>query len=89
MKSRIAGITVILVLRQHPACRRHRGLQRMARRNAVMKSLSSVETLGAASVICTEKTGTHAMASLVLWVEEVRKGGIRQLARLRSAHSAA
>lgn len=34
------------------------GVQRMARRNAVVKTLSSVETLGAASVICTDKTGT-------------------------------
>ena len=34
------------------------GVQRMARRNAVVKTLSSVETLGSASVICTDKTGT-------------------------------
>ena len=34
------------------------GVQRMARRNAVVKTLSSAETLGAASVICTDKTGT-------------------------------
>lgn len=34
------------------------GVQRMARRNAVVKQLSSVETLGSASVICTDKTGT-------------------------------
>jgi len=34
------------------------GVQRMARRNAVVKKLNSVETLGSASVICTDKTGT-------------------------------
>jgi potassium/sodium efflux P-type ATPase len=34
------------------------GAQRMARRNAVVKNLASVETLGSASVICTDKTGT-------------------------------
>lgn len=34
------------------------GVQRMATSNAVVKKLPSVETLGAASVICTDKTGT-------------------------------
>jgi P-type Ca2+ transporter type 2C len=34
------------------------GVQRMARRRAIVKKLSSVETLGSASVICTDKTGT-------------------------------
>jgi potassium/sodium efflux P-type ATPase len=34
------------------------GVQRMARRRAIVKKLSSVETLGSASVVCSDKTGT-------------------------------
>src|SRR5690606_22496698 len=34
------------------------GVQRMAARRAIVKNLASVETLGSASVICTDKTGT-------------------------------
>ena len=35
-----------------------RGMQRMARRNAVVKRLSAVEALGAVNLILTDKTGT-------------------------------
>lgn len=53
------------------------GVQRMAGRNALVKRLSAVETLGCTSVICTDKTGTltqNEMTVREIWLPDASTG---------------
>jgi len=64
--------------------------QRMARRNALVRRLSSVETLGETSVICTDKTGTlteNELTVVRVWTPdgdyEVEGAGYEPFGRFR------
>ena len=49
------------------------GVQRMLKRNSFVKKLTAVETLGCASVICSDKTGT--LTENKMTVRKIYTGG--------------
>ena len=54
------------------------GVQRMAADGALIKRLSSVETLGSTQVICTDKTGTLTAGEMTAVSGVVTGRGVRR-----------